>query len=82
MTSNTSAMNRVDKLTSDNSRLQEMCNHQRKQIEDQRDQINSLQHNLKLGNGNRVNISCSVSSTPVKISTNGSCSYCIEIKFH
>ena len=45
---------RVEKLASDNARLQELCNHQRKQVDDQREQLTSLQFNLKQGGGSSL----------------------------
>jgi hypothetical protein len=46
---NQALTNRAEKLTIDYTRMQEMSSHQRKQIDDQRDQIASLQTGFKHG---------------------------------
>jgi uncharacterized membrane protein len=65
MSANQTVTNRAEKLAADNARLQELCNHQRKQVDDQREQLATLQHSLKHGGNNSTNVKQSTSTVPV-----------------
>ena len=65
MSANQTVTNRAEKLAADNARLQELCNHQRKQVDDQREQLTTLQHNLKHGGNNSTSVKQAVSTVPI-----------------